>query len=321
MKRSVLLLLAVVFSLSFPLKSECVEFPTRPLQIVVPFPAGGAADVVARILAPRLGEHLGKAVTVVNKPGAGAGVGLQFVAGSKPDGYTLVTTPPNLMILEHTVPNIAFSHRDFQPVSLPTSFTNVVVVSSKSQWKTLEDLVDYGKKNPGKLNHGNAGAGAMSTLLADWLADLTGIEITQIPYGGEAPALVAMLGGRIDFSIPNISSTMSYVKSGQVRILAISHPERLKTLPGAPTMTEKGYPDFSFINWHMYMVPANTPKQVVDTLGEAFQKVLREEEVVKALENVGAAVENWGPEKSADLLKKDDEKWSRVIKKVAGKTK
>ena len=311
-----LVLVVCVFSMMIAAPLMGQEFPTRTIQIVGPFPPGGSTDLVARILSPRLTEYLGKPVVVLNKAGAGGAVALQFVAGSKPDGYTLITIPPNLVIIPFITPNVTFSYQDFQPVSLAVSMPYVTVVDAKSPWRALEDLVDYGKKNPEKLNHGGAGAGAMSTFIGDWFSSAAGIKITQIPYVGEGPALVALLGGQASFNCCSIPSAINYIKSGQVRVLAVMTPERYKGLPNVPTMGEKGYPDCTFINWHMYMVPAKTPKHVVDKLAEAFQKVLREEDTIKALENVASVVENRGPEESMRILKNDDQLWGNIIKRA-----
>ena len=306
----------IFFSISFPGASGSADFPTRPLQIVVPFPPGGSIDIMPRILAPRLAEYLGKPVTILNKAGAGGAAGLQFVAGSKPDGYTIVTTPPNIVTIPYITPNITFSYRDFEPVSMAVNVPYVLVVESKSSFRSLDDLVDYGKKNPEKLNHGGSGAGAVSTFMGEWFSVVAGIKITQIPFVGEVPAIMALLGGKTHFNCCGISTALSYIKSGQVRVLAIMNPARYKGLPDVPTIGEKGYPDCTFTNWHMYMVPANTPKQIVDRLSETFQKVLKEEETIKALENVAAVIENRGPAEAAKVLKSDDEMWSKIIKRV-----
>ena len=306
----------VLFGPLHPPVSMGQEFPTRPLQLVVTFPAGGSVDVIARILSPRLSEHLGKPVTVLNKPGAAGAVAFQFVAGSKPDGYTFVMSTPNLVTIPHITPNVTFSYRSFQPIRLTTMVPYILVVDAKSNWKSIKDLVEYGRKNPEKLNHGGAGAGAVSTFMGDWFSVVAGIQITQIPYVGEAPALLDLIGGRTHFNCCSVSSAINYIKSGQLRTLAVMTAKRYKGLKDVPAIGEEGYPDCAFNNWHMALVPANTPRQAVDKLNEAFQKVLREEDIIKSLENLAAVVENLGPEESAKVLKEDDEKWATIIKRV-----
>lgn len=275
---------------------------------------------MAHILAPRLAEYLGKPVIVEFKAGAGGGVGLEFVAGSRPDGHTMVVIPPNILTIPHITPNVTFSYRDFQPISLAVSNPYLILVNSKSPWKSIKDLVDYGKKNPEKLNYGGAGAGAVSTFTGEWFSFTAGMKITTIPYVTETLALVALLGERVDFVCCSITTAQSHIKSGQVRTLAVMSPERYKGVPDAPTIGEQGYPDCTFHNWHMYLVPAKTPKEVVDKLAEAFHKVLEEKEIIKSLENVAAVVENRGPEEAAKILKSDDEKWSKIIKRAGSKT-
>jgi tripartite-type tricarboxylate transporter receptor subunit TctC len=267
-----------------------------------------------------LAHYLGKPVTVLNKPGAGGAVGLEFVATGVPDGHTIVHTPTNIVIIPHITPNVNFSYRDFQPLNLIMSFPYLILVNSKSSFMKLGDLVDYGKKNPGKLTHGSSGAGAYSTFAGDLISSVANFKITQIPYVGEGPIVVALLGGQVDFGSCGIAAAFSYIKSGQVRALAVYDSKRYKGLPDVPTVWEEGYGDSSINAWQMYLVPVKTPKEVVDKLAKTLQVVLKEEETIKAIENLGAVVENWGPEESARYLKSEDENWSKIIKRIGFKT-
>ncbi|MBI4523849.1 MAG: tripartite tricarboxylate transporter substrate binding protein [Deltaproteobacteria bacterium] len=289
-------------------------FPNRSLQIVVAFPPGGTSDITARILNNKLGELLGQPVVVVNKPGGGGAAGIQSVFTAKPDGYTILTAPVSIVTIPLLTPGAAFTLRDFVPLNIAVSIPNIISVHQNSPFKDLESLIDYARKNPGKLNYSSAGPGSSFHLAGELFKLETKADITHVPMGGEAPALAGLLGGHVDLSFVSLGTVAKHQKAGTLRALAVMYRQRLKDLSGIPTTKERNYPGIISAAWHGYFVHAKTPKSIANKLASALEKALEEKEIVGLIEKAGMLVENLSGQEAAHFLRDEEAKWSRVIK-------
>lgn len=306
-------LLAVLSLFCFPM-AHGAEFPTKTIQIVNPNAPGGPADVASRMLTPRLSAIFGQSVVVVSKTGGGATIGIQAVADGAPDGYTLLFTGPTI-ITAPLMSKVPFSLKDFVPINLTVEMPKVLLVKGDSPWRTLEDLISYAKKNPGKLNCSTGGAGHFSFFDLERLKRATGTDITHVPMEGAAQATVALVGGHVDMNFMALQGAKSYMESGALRALMTLSRTRVKELPDIPTMVEKGYSKFISTTWLAFFAPAKTPPGVVKRLGDVFNQALRDKELVAMLEKAGAApVSNLGPEEAARYLNEEDQELAEIVK-------
>lgn len=290
------------------------SFPNRALQIIVPYPPGGTSDITARILNNKLAEILGQSVVVVNKPGGGGALGIQSVATAKPDGYTLLTSPPGIILIPLITPGVSFSLKDFIPLSIAVSIPNVISVNQKSPFKDLESLIDHARKNPGKLNYSSAGPGTTPHFAGELFKVETKGDITHVPMGGEAPAVTGLLGGHVDLSFVSLAAVQKHLKAGTLRALAVMYPKKIKELPEVPTTKDKGYPGLIATAWHGYFVPAKTPTGIVSKLAAAFENALQDKEVVAPIEKAGMLLENLGGQEALRFLREEEARWSGVAK-------
>lgn len=313
----ILMRIAVLFLILnlVPIPASSQEsFPNRSLQIVVAFPPGGTSDITARILNTKLADLLGQPVVVVNKAGGGGALGIQSVATAKPDGYTILTSPVSIVTIPLITPGAAFSLRDFAALNIAVSIPNIISVNQNSPFKDLEALIDYARKNPGKLNYSTSGPGSSFHLAGELFKLETKADITHVPMGGEAPALAGLLGGHVDLSFVSVGTVAKHQKAGTLRALAVMYPSRLKDLPDVATTKEKNYPGIISAAWHSYLVPVKTPSAVAVKLAAAFAKALHDKEIVGLIEKAGMLVENLGGQEAVRFLKDEEAKWSRVVK-------
>lgn len=291
------------------------EFPTRSITIINPYPPGAATDLTARFLAPKLSEILGQSVVVVNKTGGGGAIGMKYVAMSKPDGYTILVSPIGLVCIPLVTPDIGFQTKDFAPISLATSVSYIIAVKSTSPWKSLKDLLEYAKKNPGKLKYSSSGPGGTPHLAGELVKVITGIDIAHVPMGGTAPAVVGLLGGHVDLTFASSTTVRKHIEAGTLRGLAIMDVKRDKELPNIPSAKEEGYPQIKVIAWYGFSVPQKTPSAVVDKLADAFHRALVDKEVIVSLGKAELTVDNLGPKDFAKFLDEDSKRWSEVVEK------
>lgn len=317
MKRTFAPLMVIVIGLVLSGTGTAVsaqEFPSKPIQLTVPYPPGGTSDLTARILSPKLAELLKQSVVVVNKPGGGGALGIQTVATARPDGYSVLTSPPAIVSVPLITPKAAFSLRDFTALSLAVSIPNVVTVKSDSPFKTFEDLVEFARANPGKLNFSSAGPGTTPHFAGELFKMETKTSITHVPMGGEAPAVTGLLGGHVELSLVSLGAVQKHLQAGTLRALAITYPTRLRTLPDVPTTKEKGYPGIVAVAWHGYFVPARTPADIVRKLETALETALSDKAVIARIEQAGMIVENLNASAAARYLKEEEERWTRVAR-------
>ncbi|RZM00167.1 MAG: tripartite tricarboxylate transporter substrate binding protein, partial [Variovorax sp.] len=265
------------------------KFPSRPITLMVPFPAGGSVDLMARQYAEPMSRALGVPVIVDNRPGAGGSVASQLVANARPDGYTLVVSSQSSHLANPlTQPKLGYDPvRDFENITILGRQPNVLVVHSSLLVRTFKEFVDYAKKNPGKLNYGSGGVGSMGQLNVEMLKAATGIYTTHIPYRGGSPLITAVLGNEVQFILDNLLIMLPHIQSGKMRALAITADRRMPQLPDVPTFAEVGYPQLNITSWTGLAAPAGTPEPVVRALYAAVRQVAASPAMVQALNERG----------------------------------
>lgn len=295
------------------------DYPNRPISWVLPYAAGGITDNASRTIAKLLGQELGQPVIVENKPGAGGIIGAEYVARAKPDGYTLMYTSNGIVATyPYLYKKLSYDpQRDFTPLYGVQKVYMLVTVRADSPFKTLDDLVAYGKKNPGKLNYATIGTGSVQHLFGELLQKEAGFKMTAIPYKGLAPALTDLLGGSIDVTLDYPISMKEQVEAGKVRVLAISSEQRSKSMPDVKTVGEYNYPKASFAAFTGVVLPKGVPADVVKKLAGAFDKVMSSPEIVKYMEDQGAdTMPGYGPEKYAAFIENERVKMKAIVEQA-----
>lgn len=291
-------------------------YPRGPVSLVVPFPAGGPTDAMARQLAQRLSDRLGQQVIVDNKGGAGGGIAAEAVAKAKPDGQTLFFgTTGTLAINPSLYSKLRYDPvKDFTPVSLMATTMNVLVVNPELSARNLGELIKLAKTKPGTLTFGSAGNGSSNHLSGELFCTTAGVQIAHVPYKGSAPALMDLLGGRLTMMFDTIAQQTGNVASGKVRALAVTGPKRSPLLPDVPTVQEAGLKDFDVTIWFGVLAPAGTPTPVVERLNREIVAVMSTDEMKKRMQGDGAEARSTSPEEFAALIKRDMAKWGPLVK-------
>ncbi len=306
--------LAAIAALAGPALAQD-NWPQKQVTVVVPFTAGGTTDMFARILAQHMQAKFGPAFVVENRAGAGGNVGTAAVARAAPDGYTiLVGTVSTHAINPYLYKNLQHNvERDFQPVSLIAQLPNLLVVHPKIPAKTLPELIDYVKANPGKLSYGSSGAGTSTHLASELFQMTTGTKMTHVPYRSSGDVMNAINGGHIDLTFDNMTLAWPQAQAGNVRAIAVTSRERSATAPDVPTVGEtlKG---FEATSWHGVFVPAGTPRPIVDKLAAEVKRILELPEVASKMKEIGAVPSPMTPEQFSDFIKAERAKWAEVVK-------
>ena len=309
-------LLAVLLGSCMAAAAIAQTFPDRPVRIVVPFPPGGSSDIVARAMADGVTEELGVAVVVENRPGAGGNIGTAAVAKAPADGYTLAqctigTCAINPSLYANTGYDLA---RDFAPVFLVGGTMNVVTVHPAVPANTIQELIALARAKPGALSYASSGIGSSNHLTPEWLKLVAKIDMVHVPYKGSGPAIVDLVGGQVQVFVDNEPSILPQVKAGKVRALAVTGPQRSKSLPDVPTMEEAGFQGFVVEPWFGYMAPAKTPRAAIDRLNAAFNAAAAKPRVRQRLEEAGMRVIGGPPERLGEQIRTETEKWAKVVK-------
>ena len=290
------------------------DYPTRPIRMIVPFAPGGASDLVARAVAPALSRRLGQQVVVENKPGAGATLGADFVAKAPADGYTILYASPGVqMTNQYLMAKMPYDpDKDLVPVSQLAVVPSALVVSRQFPARTVQELIEYARANPGKISFSSAGVGASSHLAGELLKQTAKIDIVHVPYRGSGAALVDLLSGQVQMTIDSINVFLPHIREGTLRALGVSMPVHSAMLPDAPPISEvlQGF-DASPINY--VAVRAGTPKAIIDRLNAEINAVLRSPEVKGALEATGVMPRGSTAAEMADLVRSESAKWKKVI--------
>jgi len=293
-------------------------FPNKPLRFIVPYPPGGSLDQVARALADKMKDGLGQPVLVENRPGAGGNLGADLVAKSPPDGYSIVMGAVATHAINPALyPKMPYDPiRDFQPITLVASTPNVLIVPPDSAIKSPRDLIDFARKNPGKLNFGSGSNGSTGHLAGELMKQLTGTFIVHIPYSGGNPALLALMAGQTDLMFDNLANASAQIKAGKVRPLAVTTLKRSAFAPELPTMAEadprlKG---FDLDTWFGIMAPAGIPKEAQDRLHAEIVKALATADLKERLTRMGAETGGNTPQQFGDFIQREMVKYARIVK-------
>jgi tripartite-type tricarboxylate transporter receptor subunit TctC len=292
------------------------NFPSRPVRIVVAFPAGGPTDFVGRVVADKMSTLLGQRVYIDNKPGANGTLGGGDVAKSDPDGYSLfLTTAGAVTVSPHIMANMPFdTFRDFAPVSLVTKVSEVLVVSPKLGSKSAKDLVALVKEKPGAVTFASTGIGSPPHLAQLMLDTSAGVTFLHVPYRGAAPALTDLLGGQVQVVALDVPVVISQIQAGNLVPIGIAGDKRDAVLPDVPTLAEQGYPNTDASNWYALLAPAKTPPDVIAKLNKAADDAMKDPEVRDKLVKTGATPVGGTPEQLGTFMKAEYEKWGRVVK-------
>lgn len=299
-------------------KANAVAYPSQNLTLVVPFTPGGSTDILARVIGQKLESVLKRSVIVESRAGAGGTVGVASVARAEPDGHTLVMGHiGTLGAAPGLYPKLPYDPlKSLDPVSGIAQVHNMLVVHPDVPARTLQELIDYAKKNPGVLNYASGGNGSAAHMAMVALADRAGMELTHVPYKGTAPAVTDLLGGRIQLTFTGAPNLIQHVQAGKLRALAVSGVTRLRAAPTVPTVAEQGFPGFEASQWYGILVPAGTPKDVIDLLNKEIVAALAGEEIRERLALEGADVWTNTPKQFHDHIALEIDRWGAIIKKA-----
>lgn len=292
-------------------------YPSRALRIVVPYPAGGPTDILARLVGDRLSRNLGQTVVVENRPGASSMIGMEYVARSAPDGYTILVNASLHVIVPAIVDKVLVDPIDsFEAVTQLGTVPLIMVVSKDSPAKTAADIVAEAKANPGKLTFGSSGVGASSHLAGAMLMKMTGTQMVHVPYKGSAPALQDVLTKNISFMIDTTPASIGFVQSGTLRAVGVTSPSRLSVLPDVPTISESGVPGYNAQSWYGVWVPRGTPKEIVARLSKEIADVFKLPDVRERLNTLGTQPTTSTPEEFAAFTVSEMKRWSDLVKET-----
>ena len=306
---------------AFAFAQAPAAYPTKPIRLVVPFPAGGATDLLAREVSKHLTDAWGQSVVVDNRPGAGGNIGSELVAKSPPDGYTLeMGTVGTHAINASLYSKMPYDHvKDFVPVILVAGVPNVLVVNPSVPVNTVQELIAYAKANPGKLNFASSGSGTSIHLSGELFKVMAGVNMTHVPYKGSAPALAELIAGQVQLMFDNLPPSLPQIKAGKLRALAVTSARRAPALPDVPTVAEAGLPGFEASSWFGVLAPAGTPPAVVAKLNAEIAKWLMSPEAKEKLAGVGANIAGGTPEDFARHIQAETAKWAKVVKESGAK--
>jgi tripartite-type tricarboxylate transporter receptor subunit TctC len=296
-----------------PLSAQ--TYPNKPIRFILPFPPGGPTDILGRLIGQKLAERLGQPVVPENKPGAGANIGLEIGAKAKPDGYTITLASPSLSISPTLYKKLNYdSVKDFAPVSLVAEIPNVLLVRPDLPIKSLKELIEYAKANPGKLNYGSGGIGTSNHLASELFKTLANVNIVHVPYKGSNQAMIAMMGGEVGMVVIGIPPSQAQIKAGKVRALAVLSEERLPAFPNIPTSKEAGMDNFEVTTWYGLLAPAGTPRDIVARLNAEWIKIAATPDMREKMQTAGFEPMSSTPEKFAEFIKTEIVRWGKVIK-------
>ena len=293
------------------------SYPTHPVRMIVPYAAGGASDVTARIVAAGLSERLKQQIVVENRTGAGGAIGAEAAAKAAPDGYTLLLGSASEIVMLPVVARIPFDPmRDFAPVAMVSDIALVLAVHPSLAAQSVQELIALAKSKPGAINYGSAGIGATSHLAMAMFNAMTGTQMVHVPYKGSVPATADLVAGHLQVGTPTLPAALPYVKSGQLRVLAVTSGRRWPTLPDVPTLAESGVPGYEMTLWTGLMAPAGTPQDIVTQLHRETVEVLAMPQVREAIGRQGGEINTGGPAEFGALIRSDLAKWQRVVKQA-----
>jgi tripartite-type tricarboxylate transporter receptor subunit TctC len=308
--RKAMLLIAALFATT----AAAQDYPSRAVRIIVPFPAGGTADVMPRIFAEKISQKFGQPFTVENRAGAAGNIGAEAVYRAERDGYTLLSAPPPPFVINPSLyPKLPFDPTQFTPISIMGAVPNGAIVNAKVPFNTLQELIAYAKANPGKLNYASQGSGTTSHLTAELFKSMAGgLNIQHVPYKGTAPALTDLVGGQVELMFDNLGVSLPQVRGGKLRILGVATERRIAALPNVPAIAET-LPGFVSIAWFGVAAPPKTPAAVAERLSSAIAEAVKLPDVQKRLADLSAEPIANTPAQMAQFMREDAERWRKVI--------
>ena len=316
--RSALMFAAVTVLAAGTVRAQ--DFPNKPIRLIVPFAAGGSSDTIARFVAQKLTVSFGQTVVVENRTGAGGNIGADAVAKAKPDGYTLLFGAGSTAINVSLYKNLPFDTlKDFDPVIHICTVTGILVVNPSLNAKTVAELIALARAQPGRINFASAGSGTVIHLAGEQFKLMAKVDMTHVPYKGSGPALIDVLGGQVPVMFANMPGTLQHVKSGRLRVLAVTSERRSTLLPEVPTIAEAALPGYQASTWFGVLAPAGTQPAILAKLNAEFARALAAPEILEHLKAEGAEVTGGTPEQFRTFLKADIERWGPVVRASGAK--
>ncbi len=292
------------------------EFPTKPVRMIVGFPPGGATDLVARILQPKLSEAFGKQVVVDNRPGANGVISVDIIARSEPDGHTVGFGHIGTLITSPAIQKVPYDpYQSFSPIGMMVSLQNIIIVHPSVAAKNLKEFIALAKSKPGQLNYASSGIGSPGHLAAVLLESMAGIQMSHVPYKGGGPAITDLIAGHVPSFVAVISTAVPQVRSGKARAIAVTGVKRTEALPQVPTVAESGVPGYAATNWYGLLAPAGTPKAVIDRFNKELVAALKSPDVIQQLKDRGIDAAPGSPAEFTKFVRDEEKKWLPIIKR------
>jgi tripartite-type tricarboxylate transporter receptor subunit TctC len=309
------ILIAVAALSAMPVVAAAQAYPQRPVRLIIPSGAGGVTDILARNIAPKLGDALGQQVVIDNRPGASGIVGSQIVAKSAPDGHTLLMAFPSHVTNPSLFPDIPYDTvKDFAPITLVSAVAPVLIVGMQTPVRTMAEFIAHAKTKPGGLNHGAVGAGSMGALAADLLGEMAGFKFTQVMFKGSPQGMTAVVSGEIDFYLlGSVGSAVPQVKAGRLRALGVGAKQRVAVMPDVPPIADT-LPGYEARGWNGILAPTGTPRAVIERLNRELVKIIRSPDLQPALAGEGATAIGNTPAEFDAIIRADIAKWAKIIK-------
>lgn len=299
---------------------QAQTYPSKQIRMIVPFPPGASTDILARMIGEQLFAQWGKPVTVENRAGAGGNVGAETVYRAEPDGHTLLLTPPPPLVINQALyARLAFDPQQFSPVTVVAAIPTVLAVYPKLNVRDLNEFLAYARANPGRLNYASQGIGTTGHLTAELFATMTGTKMTHVPYKGASPALTDLISGQVDFFFVPLGGSLPFIKSGQLRAIAVASQKRSTFLPDTPTVSET-VPGFLSIAWFAIVAPPGTPTEITGKLSAAIAEILKLPAVAKRLFEMNAEPIGNSPKEMSAFLKDEIDRWVGVVKASGAKS-
>jgi tripartite-type tricarboxylate transporter receptor subunit TctC len=296
--------------------SFALEFPVKPVRLVTPYPPGGGTDAVARPVAASFSRAWGQPIVVDNRGGGGGVIAAQMVANAPPDGYTLFLSTGAVMVSAPLVMgSVGYdSDKDFKPVGLAALLPAILVAQSALPANSVQDVIALARASPGKLTFSSSGTGGGHHFAVEMLKSMAGVDVIHVPYRGGGPAIVALLGGEVQFCFGNIPAARPHLNSGRLKAIAVAGAKRTAMMPQVPTMIESGLPEFQYATWYGFFVPARTPRALVDFVNAELRRALADRGIAESLLLQGAEVAPSSPEELNRMMREETARWTKVIK-------
>jgi tripartite-type tricarboxylate transporter receptor subunit TctC len=305
--------LALAALVAVSVQAAAQDYPTRAVKIIVPFPAGGTADAMPRLIGDWLSRKWGHPVVIENRTGAAGNIGAEAGFKSEPDGYTLVSAPPPPLVINHNLyPKLGFNPTEFVPVIIISRVPNALVVNPKIQANTLKDFIAQAKANPGKITSANQGNGSTSHLTAELFQMMADVKFQHVPYRGSAPALQDLLSGNVEIMFDNLGVSLPLVKDGKLKLIAVAAAKRMASLPDVPAIAET-LPGFEAVAWYGVVAPPKTPAAIVKKINADINEALKSPEIAKRMPDFSAEAVGGTPEETAAYLRAEVDRWHKVI--------